>query len=159
MNSIPQILQSMPRADTSRDTFHRLDSEALSGSLGAVYRRARALAKLREALVEALPEQERRHFVGVSGSKRRLVIFADSPAWATRLRYCSPDLETAAARHVGVRPNLVFRVAVEHGVPLPPPRSPWLPERVVNTLESSARTVKDEGLAAALRRLARGGSD
>lgn len=146
----------MATYDTPRDDFHRLDREALAGSLGAVYRQARALAKLRDTLADVLPPDERKHLVGVCGNERRLVVFADSPAWATRLRYRSPELEAAAAKLRGTRPSLVFRVTVEYGVETPPPRSPWLSERVVDTLESSARTVEDEELAAALRRLARG---
>ena len=143
-------------ADTPDRGFRRLDRSTLSGSLGAVYSQAQEFDKLRQALASALPADESKHLVGVAGNDRRLVVFADSPAWATRLRYRSPDLEDAAMRHRGTRPHLVFRVGTRHGVAEQPHRSPWLPERVVNTLESSARTVKDEGLAAALRRLARG---
>ena len=143
-------------ADTPDRGFRRLDRSALTGSLGAVYRQAQEFDKLRQALASALPADESKHLVGVAGNDRRLVVFADSPAWATRLRYRAPDLEAAAIRYRGTRPHLVFKVGERHGVAEQPHRSPWLPERVVNTLESSARTVKDEGLAAALRRLARG---
>jgi len=111
---------------------------------------------LRQALASALPADESKHLVGVAGNSKRLVIFADSAAWATRLRYRATDLEAVAVQYRGTRPHLVFKVGMPHGVAEQPHRSPWLPERVVNTLESSARTVKDEGLAAALRRLARG---
>lgn len=142
--------------DTPDRGFRRLDRSTLSGSLGAVYRQAQEFDKFRQVLASALPTEESKHLVGVAGNNRRLVIFADSPAWATRLRYRAPDLEAAAMQHCGTRPRLVFRVGVRHGVVEQPHRSPWLPERVVNTLESSARTIKDEGLAAALRRLARG---
>jgi len=113
---------------------------------------------LREALADVLEDETRQHLVGVSGTSQRLVIFADTPAWATRLRYQAPDLEAAALGYLGMRPALAFRVMPED-VPLPRselPRSPWLSERVVATLEASARTVNDEELAEALRRLARG---
>lgn len=143
-------------ADTPDRGFRRLDRSALSGSLGAVYRQAQEFDKLRQALASALPADESKHLIGVAGSDKKLVVFADSPAWATRLRYRAPDLEAAAIQCRGTRPHLVFRVGARHGVAEQPHRSPWLPEHVVNTLESSARTVKDEGLAAALRRLARG---
>lgn len=142
--------------DTPDKGFRRLDRSALSGSLGAVYRQAQEFDKFRQVLASALPSDESKHLVGVAGNRDRLVIFADSPAWATRLRYRAPDLEAAAVQFRGTRPSLVFKVGTRHGVAEQPPLSPWLPERVVNTLESSARTVKDEGLAAALRRLARG---
>jgi hypothetical protein len=122
-----------------------------------VYRHAHTLAKLRNILAAALDAENRTHFMGVSGNAQRLIIFADSPAWATRLRYQAPALEDTATPYLGSRPTLIFRV-LPNALPFTPdvPRSPWLPERVVATLEASARTVGDEELAAALRRLARG---
>ena len=143
-------------ADSPNRGLHRLDGKTLSGSLGAVYRQARELAKLRQALVSGLPEDEARHLVGVSDDGRRLAVFADSPAWATRLRYRAPELEAAAVRWRGTRPRLAFKVAQHSGAAERRSHSPWLSEHVVNTLEASARTVEDEGLAEALRRLARG---
>jgi len=142
---------------TPKVGFRRLDQCAPGDTLSAVYRHAHRLAKLRAALAEALEVEIRQHLVGVSGTSQRLVIFADTSGWATRLRYQAPDLEAAALDHLGTRPTLVFRVMPD----APPlhsatPRSPWLSERVVATLEASARTVEDEELAEALRRLARG---
>ncbi|MGH8126808.1 MAG: DciA family protein [Gammaproteobacteria bacterium] len=133
-------------------------NQCVSGdTLAAVYRHAHTLAKLRNTLTEALEPEMRAHFMGVSGNSERLVIFADSATWATRLRYQAPDLEEAATRHLGSRPALVFRVLTDLSPSAPATlRSPWLPERVVATLEASARTVGDDELAAALRRLARG---
>ena len=143
-------------ADSPNRGLRRMDGDSLSGSLGAVYRQARELAKLRQALASVLPEDEGRHLVGVSDNGRRLAVFADSPAWATRLRYRAPELEAAAERWRGIRPRLAFKVARHSEAAGHQERSPWLSEHVVNTLEASARTVEDEGLAQALRRLARG---
>lgn len=144
--------------DNSKNAFRRLDRCVSGNTLVAVYRHAHTLAKLRSTLAEALDTDTRKHFMGVSGNPERLAIFADSPAGAMRLRYQAPALEQAAASHLGSRPALAFRVLTNPPSSLraTPPRSPWLPERVVNTLEASARTVGDEALAAALRRLARG---
>lgn len=138
--------------------FRRLDQCAPGDTLSAVYRHAHRLAKLREALAAALEDEARRHLMGVSGNSQRLVVFADTSGWATRLRYQTPVLEAAALDYLGTRPALVFRVMPEDVPTLrsDTPRSPWFSERVVATLEASARTVKDEDLAEALRRLARG---
>lgn len=145
----------MPK--TPREGFRRLNQCPTGPGLSEVYRHARVLAKLGDVLAGALDPQARRHFSGVSGDARRLVVFADSPAWATRLRYQAPDLEAAAVRHLGHRPRLEFRVLTDAPQPFAEtPRSPWLSQRVVETLEASARTVDDEELAEALRRLARG---
>ena len=137
--------------------FRRLDRCVSGNALITVYRHAHTLAKLRNTLAAALDAENRTHFMGVSGNAQRLTIFADAPAWATRLRYQAPTLEDAATLHLGSRPTLIFRVLTDMPPSTPDTfRSPWLPERVVATLEASARTVGDEELAAALRRLARG---
>lgn len=139
--------------------LRRLDQCVREEALAAVYRRARRLAMLHTRLAAVLPAETRAHFLGISEQPRYCILFADSAAWATRLRYQAPALEKAAFDALGVRPVLRFRVLAPNAVsPLPASRmrSPWLPESVVETLEASARTVDDEELAAALRRLARG---
>lgn len=144
--------------DTPHVGFRRLDQCVPGDTLSAVYRHARRLAKLHETLAEALDDDVRKHLMGVSGNSQRLVIFADTSGWATRLRYQTPVLEAAALDYLGTRPALAFRVMPEDAPTLrsDTPRSPWFSERVVATLEASARTVKDKELAEALRRLARG---
>jgi len=125
-------------------------------SLGDVYRRAAELGRLRRHLARALAPDLALHLAGVSGDRNRLVLYSDSAAWATRLRYQAPVLERAAAAALGGRPQLAFRVLPpREAAKRPDETREVLPERSRAVLESAARTVGDEELAAALRRLAR----
>ncbi|MGH8272295.1 MAG: DciA family protein [Gammaproteobacteria bacterium] len=129
----------------------RMPLEALPSALCA---RARRLATLRDALAAILTAEEAPHFVGVSAHANELVIFTDSPAWCTRLRYRSPQLEAAVQSLYERTPRLVFRTQPpQFRSTAPPPRQP-LSERAAATLNASARTIADAPLAAALRRLA-----
>lgn len=123
-------------------------------ALGAVYRRSRQLAKLRDALASTLEPEMTAHLVGVSWDGARLVVFTDSGAWATRLRYKTPQLEKAAQAHTGRDVRLSFRILPGSGAPRVAPRRPLSPA-VCSVLESAARTIRDSELAGALRRLAR----
>lgn len=129
----------------------RLPLEALPGALCM---HARRLAKLRAVLAAALTEEEAPHFVGVSANASELVIFTDSPAWCTRLRYRSPQLEAAVEKLLERPRRLVFRTQPMPFRAAEAPRRPPLSERAVATLNASARTIADQPLAAALRRLA-----
>ena len=134
----------------------RIGDRAPAGTLGAVYRQARDLARLRRHLARALTPDLAPHLAGVSGDRARLVVYADSAAWATRLRYQAPVLEKAAADLLGARPRLVFRNVPkrERGQPAESDAR-GLTDAARATLESAARTIGDEELAAAIRRLAR----
>lgn len=127
--------------------------KASDDAIPTVYRRARRLAKLKGALIRALEPEEGAHLLGVSATGPRLVVFADSSAWATRLRYRAPALETAAQAHIGATPQLVFRTLPAR-VSHPAPARVALSPRARATLASAARTISDPELAAALLRLA-----
>lgn len=116
--------------------------------------RARRLSRLRAALATRLDRRDAAHLTGVSVTAHRVVVFTDSPAWSTRLRYHAAEFEAVIEEHLGRgAPRIHFRVQ-------PPTfranrvtrRS--LPAKAVQALESTARCVSDERLAAALRRLA-----
>ena len=82
-----------------------------SGDLGQIVRRAREMGELTHALSKALPDE----FAGaiVAANVREggdLVVIAASSAWASRLRYES-DVLLTAARSTGVDPT-GYRVRV-----------------------------------------------
>ncbi|MGH7688564.1 MAG: hypothetical protein ACREN3_03090 [Gemmatimonadaceae bacterium] len=132
----------------------RLERLTLDEPLGAVYRWARELALLRDAVAAVLPATESVHLVGVStAAPGRLILFSDSAAWCTRLRYHAPMLEAAALPFLGLRPRLEFRTLPAVFQSAPSQRLP-LSARATATLRSAARTIKDPALAAALKRLA-----
>ena len=78
-----------------------LDGNAALGGLAAAARRA---GKLEQALRRALPADLRPHLRGAHLRDATLVILADGPAWATRLRFLEPELK--AALDARVRRNI-----------------------------------------------------
>jgi hypothetical protein len=89
----------------------------------------------------------------------RLTLFADSPAWGSRLRFMAPRV---AGSLRGEAPALrTVKVRVLPGS-APPPRRPRAPARLsassARILDEVAGDISDPGLRAALQRLARRGS-
>lgn len=92
--------------------------------------------------------------MGVSVDANRLVIFADSSAWCTRLRYRTARFEAVAEQQMRrAVPRIQFKVQPPVYRPREAPCRP-LSENAVKALESAARSISDEPLAAALHRLA-----
>jgi hypothetical protein len=127
-------------------------------ALGGLAAAAREAAKLERALARALPADLRPHLRGAHLRDATLVILADGPAWATRLRFLEPELKAALDPRTRAQ---VRRVAVRVQLPDPAGRRP--PEKARRTLSAPARAAleagsaraKDPALAAAFARLAR----
>lgn len=118
--------------------------------------RLRALDALLSAVRQALPEPLAGHCVGAVSQDRQLVLFADSPLWATRLRYAAPILlEGLGAAARGFREVRVRVMLPPAGSapPAPPPRA--LPAEVARLVEETAAGLEDRALGDALARLAR----
>ena len=84
-----------------------------------------------------------------------LVLYANSPAWATRLRYVGALIQQTVAAHGGPkRPKLSVRVTT------PPAQERTAPGKSLSgnageILKAAAQGTDDERLASALRRLSR----
>lgn len=67
--------------------------------LQSVWRQAQQLAQLNTLVSSYLGSQLSQHctIAGIKGEQ--LIVYADSPAWATRLRYQSTDLITTFKQH------------------------------------------------------------
>lgn len=132
-----------------------LDGAAALGGLAAAARRA---ARLEQALKRALPADLRPHLRGAQLRDATLVILADGPAWATRLRFLEPELK--AALDPRTRRD-VRRVQVRVQLPDPLDRPPPAPAaRRISAaasaaLDAASARVKDPKLAASLSRLSR----
>lgn len=82
------------------------------GRLAALARRGRRVAELAAVVRAAVPATLRPHVVAVNWRDQTLIVFADSPAWASRLRFFGEDIGEALHSHTRVRPLAVrFRVA------------------------------------------------
>jgi hypothetical protein len=127
-------------------------------ALGGVVEDARSGDRILAALRRALPADLAAHLGAAHLRDATLIVVADGPAWATRLRFLEPELKAALDARTR---RVVRRIAVRVGPPAPPPRpaAPPPPRRLSAAaraaLEAGAAEVSDPALAAALRRLAR----
>lgn len=134
---------------------------ALLGSeaLGAMVAEARSGDRLLAALRRALPADLAAHLGAAHLRDATLVLVADGPAWATRLRFLEPELKAALdARTRRVVRRVQVRVGpppVSRAAPARPPVARPLSPAARAALESGAAGVADPELAATLRRLAR----
>ena len=121
-----------------------------AGRLGAVTAHARRLAEAARQLEGCLPAEVAAHCRLADLSSGRLVLAADTPAWATRLRYHTAEIR----QKLGAAECRVIVAPAEAGRTSPVPTPPVMSDRAADTLESTAGAVDDPALAAALRRLA-----
>jgi hypothetical protein len=118
---------------------------------------ARNLMALETLLQELLPEPLRAHCRLLAIREDTLVLAADSPVWAARLRFHAPQLvkqlsisQTMKLRTVRIRVRPPERI-------IPVESRKTMPKRSKNStaaLQQLAETVSDAGLKTALLRLA-----
>ena len=100
------------------------------------------------------------HCTAARLSEGQLVLFADSSAWASRLRYLVPDI-LEGLRRAGVEASAIrIRVALESPSATQPPARPKQPARRLSAANAElllqvAASMTDPALGAALRRLGR----
>lgn len=147
-----------PAAPSKREgSLHRLAPRLAQrpGPLRAVVDHARDLERLTRRLQRAAPEAVRGRWRLARLDPEEIVILAESSAWATRLRFLAPQLQDAAERLGGRRPQRVtVRVAPSAPQPrrLDPPGP--LSEQAAEALRSAAAASTDPRLREALERLA-----
>ncbi|MDX1697493.1 MAG: DUF721 domain-containing protein [Thiohalobacterales bacterium] len=130
-----------------------------SGSLSPLLARARALTELDQRLQDLLPPALRPHCHVLSLHDRALILAADSPVWAARLRFHAPKLAKALSRGRAVSFSTV-RVRVippEKSVTSDVSRTPVRRQGTVraSALRQAAQTVSDPRLKSALLKLSR----
>jgi hypothetical protein len=145
------------------DAHRRVRVDALLSApgsiLGALTEQARGLARLNRAVSAELDTELAPHCQVAGLHNGTLTIICNSAAWATRLRYHGPALRDRLAA-AGV-PISAIRVTVspphQPRAPLAPrarPPRPPLAADAAQSLRAAAGAVDDDGLSAALRRLA-----
>ena len=103
---------------TKRPTGPRPIASLLgSTALGGVVEEARSGDRVLAALRRALPADLATHLSAAHLRDATLIVVADGPAWATRLRFLEPELKAALDARTR---RVVRRVTVRVG---PPPRS------------------------------------
>ena len=119
--------------------------------------RARSLMALETHLQELLPETLKTHCRLLALREGTLVLAADSPVWATRLRFHAPQLVKQFNRNQTVNLHTIqIRVRPPERI-IPAQRRNSMPRRSKNSttaLQQVAQTVSDPGLKSALLRLA-----
>jgi len=130
-----------------------------TGRLAGLLARSRQQRKLDTLLSELLPDPLKAHCRILSISNSVLVLAADSPVWAARLRFHAPQLvRQLARRESGKRHTIHVRVRPpETDLPMPP-RKPVTGRpgtQGVAALQQAAQSVSDPELKTALLRLAR----
>jgi hypothetical protein len=130
-----------------------------TGRLAGLLARSREQRKLDALLSELLPEPLNAHCHILSISNSILVLAADSPVWAARLRFHAPQLARQLVQRMSAK-RLTIHVRVrppETALPVPPrkPVSGRPGRQGVAALQQAAQSVSDPELKTALLRLAR----
>ena len=143
----------MPPDARSVGTLLRADP-----SLQALLERAREVEETADKVRNALPPQLGTHVRTVRINQKMVVIYADSPAWASRIRYLAGQI-IRALRDKGV---LVDGVKAAVLVPESPRRTRLKrhkPRRLsaenARLIQASAEAIRDPELKSAMLRLAR----
>lgn len=139
--SIAQILEQVGNSD-----------------LRSVSSRGRQVRELERQVLASLPA-ELAGYCRVGGiADGCLLLFATTPAWASRLRFEAPRLQKLLARKglASIRSVQVRIVPAAEARSLPP-RQMRMSRDTARLLEQTARAVQDPRLAQALARLARRG--
>ncbi len=133
LKSVRHLLQDKP-------TLQRLDRELKA--------QKSLLIDLRQCLSTDLAE----HCASAHIRENTLVIHADSPAWATRLRYLAPQLVKAVAGEYPAVQAVSVRLMVEQPVPVPKATARHS-DQAAQIIHTSANCAKPGPVQDALRRL------
>jgi hypothetical protein len=128
-------------------------------------KRAQELRRLTSLLRSELPAESDGHYHVANIHDRTLVIMTDSPVWTTRLRQLGPRILTILQN--SGRKNLlhirVFSRPAQSPVAKPPQTVKTKPRQISRQssqlLNQTASFIGDDGLRAALLKLARHASD
>lgn len=144
---------------TSRSIAKILEQVGISNPAGLPVQ-ARRLVEIERQVRACLPQDLAEHCQVAGIRDGCLHLFADSPAWAARLRFQEPQIIQAWRRHgSGELRKTQVRVLPQAQSPRDPvTRKLTLTAANVQLLEQTARGIADSRLAQALRRLARRGA-
>ena len=132
-------------------------NKLFAGNLARLRARAHALSELEDRLHTLLPAplNQHCHLLAVR-EDNTLVLAADTPVWAVRLRFQAPQLVKQLSRHQNVT-RFTVHVCVRPPKPSRPlPRQPRMRRSAsgADVLQQAAYSISDPGLKTALLKLA-----
>jgi hypothetical protein len=124
----------------------------LAPCLTLIERNARLLRQIQRALPSPLDE----HCLHASLQSGELTLVTDSPVWASRLRFFTPEIERSLDRRFGPVSSCRIRIRPGAAAPLTAPKH-RLSSQAAQHLMDAAEGIADAALASALRRIAKAG--
>lgn len=125
------------------------------GELAALFQHAAVLRMFQDELKTKLPSPLCDHFILANISEDTLTLHTDSPAWAARLRFITPDILKYVRQLRRPRPPHTIRIKV-----VPPASQSTSLKRTINLSRKNAQLIRDTAnsisdpvLRAALTRL------
>ena len=142
-------------ARTPQALFDILNGSTAAASLVAQIREQSALLAL---VKRELEESVNAHLLATLMHDKQLILYADSPAWASRLRFGSRTLRgRLVSRGMEIR-KITVRVFLQSGRRRGGPHTErHLSRANADVIETTAETIDDPGLRRALKRLSRHG--
>jgi len=131
--------------------------EDAGGELGALIEHSKRLERLSRAIRDRLPPALGQHCRLANLAQQTLVMHADSPAWASRLRYYCPQLLADLCHTPGFGQLDEIRIKTAPPEYLQPPRQAatrLLPASAARLLRATAAVTPPSPLREALLRLA-----
>lgn len=120
--------------------------------------RARFLERMRQSILDILPEQAAAHVYVAAYEGYRLRLHVTHGGWATRLRYMQPMIVQALAQRMRLHVEGVEIKVRPNPMPAPKPvTARIMGDDARRHLRQTARYIGDADLAAALERLAAAG--
>ena len=128
-------------------------------AFSALLARAQRQSALLQQIRDLLPPPLDRHCLAAVHDNNRLVLYVDSSAWASRLRFFSHDLAGKLKHREIAAQEIVVRVLIENRrQPAAQPPAPELSHRNALLLRQVADTIDDPDLQTALRKLSSHGA-
>lgn len=126
------------------------------GELAGLFRHVSELRMFQDKLKTKLPSPLCEHFILANISEDTLTLHTDSPAWAARLRFITPDILKYAQQLRRLHSPQTIRIKV-----VPPASQSTSVKRMINLshknaqlIQDTADSINDPVLRAALTRLA-----
>jgi hypothetical protein len=128
------------------------------GTLRDILSHATFIEQLNDVLLKHLPGEYAGHCQAVTLRQYILVVAADTPAWAARMRYFSAELLIKLRQEPVFRnlKKIQIRVVPRSLIPrTPPPEQKYISGKSASVIQDAVKSIKDPKLKKSLLKLAR----